>query len=68
MNCPHPQEERQRVYEGGEEPRDDRSWCGLCGELLYEPPALESARHETARTRRARRLVSFEHPRWGNLL
>lgn len=35
VTCPHPSEERQRVFEGQERPRADRMLCGLCGELLY---------------------------------
>ena len=42
MACAHPPEERQRVYEGTTEPRLDRSFCGLCGLVVYE--AVEEQR------------------------
>jgi len=35
MACRHPAEERQRVFDGGWTPREDRVFCGLCGELIY---------------------------------
>jgi len=47
MPCPHPVEERLRVYEGTATPRSDRLLCGLCGELLYEAP-LPLLNRETA--------------------
>lgn len=49
MPCPHPVEERLRVYEGTATPRSDRLLCGLCGELLYEAAApLPPLNRETA--------------------
>lgn len=42
--CLHPQEERQRVFEGRPLPRVDRVLCSLCGELLYLPPAAAPKR------------------------
>lgn len=36
MACAHPVEERQRVYDGTAEPRPDRSFCSLCGLVVYE--------------------------------
>lgn len=35
--CLHPPEERQRVFEGQPEARPDRSFCGLCGAILFAP-------------------------------
>jgi hypothetical protein len=50
------------VYDGGIEARQDRSWCGLCGALVYEPPRKnEKATPPRSRPHRRRR---FEHPRW----
>jgi len=37
MSCPHPNEERQLVYEGSTRPKTDRLLCGLCGEIVYVP-------------------------------
>ncbi|MBI5949042.1 MAG: hypothetical protein HY875_12960 [Chloroflexi bacterium] len=41
--CPHPEEEHQRVFEGRPLPLPGRMLCGLCGELLYLPPAAAPA-------------------------
>lgn len=35
MECQHPPEERQPVYEGTAVARTDRTFCGLCGYILY---------------------------------
>jgi hypothetical protein len=35
MQCQHPPEERQPVYEGTAVARTDRTFCGLCGHVLY---------------------------------
>lgn len=35
MECQHPPEERQPVYEGTAVARTDRTFCGLCGLVLY---------------------------------
>ena len=46
MACPHPREERQRVYQGRDAPLSDRDWCALCGEVVYResrPIAGENA-------------------------
>lgn len=36
MSCPHPPEERLRIYDGTAVARTDRRLCGLCGETVYE--------------------------------
>lgn len=36
MACPHPLEERLRIYDGTAVARTDRRLCGLCGETVYE--------------------------------
>jgi hypothetical protein len=35
MQCQHPPEERQPVYEGTAVARTDRTFCGLCGHVIY---------------------------------
>jgi hypothetical protein len=35
MECQHPPEERQPVYEGTAVARTDRTFCGLCGRVIY---------------------------------
>ena len=42
MSCPHPSGERQRVYEGRLEPRPDRAYCALCGDVIYVAVIAES--------------------------
>ena len=44
MACEHPGEERQRVYHGTSQARDDRQLCGLCGEIVYLPPDAATLR------------------------
>jgi hypothetical protein len=62
VSCPHPPEERQRVYEGRLEPRPDRAYCALCGEIIYV--AVESNR-EVATNKVARRARMPDSARHG---
>ncbi len=42
--CEHPPEERKAVYAGGLSPLRDRSYCGLCGEVLVIEVVVTAAR------------------------
>lgn len=35
MTCAHPSDERQAVYDGGRIARSDRTWCSLCGAVVF---------------------------------
>lgn len=67
MQCTHPIEERQRAFAGTLLPLADRTFCGLCGELVYQLVAARQPVREDAELvpgeRPARRTVAAgEYP------